>query len=82
MSVVDDDADAAKRADLGRAVPVALLRLPPEAGKGGRRGARGNRGGGGRGGGGAREEEAEREENRAALLEAKRAFAPFGEWVL
>ena len=82
VSVVDDDADAAKRADLGRAVPVALLRLPPEAGKGGRRGARGNRGGGGRGGGGAREEEAEREENRAALLEAKRAFAPFGEWVL
>ena len=67
VSVVDDDAEAARRADLARAVPVALLRLPPEAGKGRRRGA----------GGGAEEER----DNRAALLEAKRAFEPFGEWV-
>lgn len=68
VSIVDDDAEAAKRADLARAVPAALLRLPPEAGKG-----KGRRGGG-------REEE--ERENRAALLEAKRAFEPFGEWVV
>ena len=72
VSVVDDDAEAAKRADLARAVPAALLRLPPEAGKGRRRGR-----GGGTGG-----EEEERVLYRAALLEAKRAFEPFGEWVI
>lgn len=65
VSVVDDDAEAAKRADLARTVPAALLRLPPEAGKGRRRGL----------GGGDEERE-----NREALLEAKRAFEPFGEW--
>lgn len=76
VSVVDDDADAAKRADLARAVPAALLRLPPEAGKG-RRG----RGWGGARGSGEGEAEAEAAESRRAVLEARRAFEPFGEWV-
>lgn len=73
VSVVDDDADAARRADLARAVPAALLRLPPEAGKGRRRGG---------GGGGEEEEEAGGSSSRRALLEARRAFEPFGEWVM